>query len=75
MRLNEPVEFSYISGDRNILGKEIRWIAKPENKYARKNEKFPGHEVGFHQMKLEIIYQEYSNVAKRLLLCGRYDLL
>ena len=75
MRLNEPVEFSYISGDRNILGKEVGLVAKEENKYISNNEKSSGHEVGFHQMNLVITYLELSNVAKHLLLCGRYDLL
>ena len=75
MRLNEPVELPYVSGNRDILGKEVGWVKKPEKKYIRNNEKSSGHEVGFHQMNLEIIYLELSNVAKHLLLCGRYDLL
>ena len=75
MRFNESVELSYISGYQDTLGKEVGWVAKPENKYIRSNEKSSGHEVGFHQMNLEIIYLELSNVAKHLLLCGRYDLL
>jgi len=75
MRFNESVELPYVSGDQDILGKEVGWVKKPEKKYIRNNEKSSGHEVGFHQMNLEIIYQEYSNVAKHLLLCGRYDLL
>ena len=75
MRLNESVELPYVSGDQDTLGKEVGWVKKPENKYIRNNEKSPGHAVGFHQMNLEIIYQEYSNVAKHLLLCGRYGLL
>ena len=75
MRLNESVELSYISGYQDTLGKEVGWVTKPENKYIRSNEKSSGHEVGFYQMNFKIIYLEYSNVAKRLLLCGRYDLL
>ena len=75
MRFNESVELSYISGYQDTLGKEVGWVTKPENKYISNNEKPSGHEVVFHQMNLEVIYQEYSNVAKRLLLCGRYDLL
>ena len=75
MRLNESVELSYISGYQDTLGKEVGWVTKPENKYISNNEKPSGHEVVFHQMNLEVIYQEYSNVAKHLLLCGRYDLL
>ena len=75
MGLNEPVKFSYISGYQGTLGKEVGRVAKPENKYIRSNEKSSGHEVGFYQMNFKIIYLEYSNVAKRLLLCGRYDLL
>ena len=75
MGLNEPVELSYISGYQDTLGKEVGWVTKPKNKYINNNEESSGHEVGFHQMNLKIIYQEYSNVAKHLLLCGRYDLL
>ena len=75
MRFNESVELSYISGYQDTLGKEVGWVKKPEKKYISNNEKPSGHEVGFHQMNLEIICQEYSNVAKHLLLCGRYDLL
>ena len=75
MRLNESVELSYISGYQDTLGKEIGWVTKPENKYIRSNEKSSGHEGDFYQMNFKIIYLEYSNVAKRLLLCGRYDLL
>ena len=75
MRFNESAELSYISGYQDTLGKEVGWVTKPEKKYIRNNEKSSGHEVGFHQMNLEIIYQEFSNVAKHLLLCGRYDLL
>ena len=75
MRLNESVELPYVSGNRDILGKEVGWVKKTANKYIRNNEKSSGHEVGFHQMNLEIIYQEFSNVDKHLLLCGRYDLL
>ena len=75
MRFNESVELPYTSGDQDILGREVGWVTKPEKKYIRNDEKSFGHEVGFYQMNLEIIYQEYSNVAKHLLLCGRYDLL
>ena len=75
MRFNESAELSYISGYQDTLGKEVGWVKKPEKKYIRNNEKSSGHVVGFHQMNLEIIYQEFSNVAKHLLLCGRYDLL
>ena len=75
MRFNESVELSYISGYPDALSKEVGWVTKPGNKYTSNNEKPSGHEVGFHQMNLEIIFLRYSNVAKRLLLCGRYDLL
>ena len=75
MRLNESVKLSYISGYRDTLGKEVGWVTKPENKYISNNEKPSGHEMVFHQMNLEVIYLGYSNVAKRLLLCGRYGLL
>ena len=74
MRLNESAKLSYISGYQDTLGKEVGWVTKPENKYIRSNEKPSGHEVIFYQMNFKIIYLEYSNVAKRLLLCGRYDL-
>ena len=75
MRLNESVELSYISDNLDILGKEVGWVKKPEKKYISNNEKPSSHEVVFHQMNLEVIYLGYSNVAKRLLLCGRYGLL
>ena len=75
MRLNESVKLSYISGYQDTLGKEVGWVTKPENKYVRNNEKHSGHEMVFHQMNLEVISLGYSNVAKRLLLCGRYGLL
>ena len=74
MRLNESVKLSYISGYQDTLGKEVGWVAKPENKYIRSNEKSSGH-GGLLPNEFQIIYLGYSNVAKRLLLCGRYDLL
>ena len=75
MRFNESVELPYIGGYQDTLGKKVGWVANPENKYISNNEKPFGYEVGFHQMNLEVIYLGYSNVAKRLLLCGRYGLL
>jgi hypothetical protein len=47
MRLNESAKLSYISGYQDTLGKEVGWVAKPENKYIRSNEKSSGHEGAF----------------------------
>jgi hypothetical protein len=47
--LSESVKLSYISVYQDTLGKEVGWVANPENKYISNNEKSSGQEVGFHQ--------------------------